>query len=216
MWSSNTNFADRIGFRLVVAPPRCTVMWRHLESSLSPSTSTSCRKPTSFAIPHPSRFESGSTKINCNTSMTRNRRNFVPSLSITVHAIRSLLSVDDYLKKKKKIFCLIFEREGVILRSSTLSIWTHLHGFVNGNDVSSSYVTAWHNCLKWKKTLIARRAFSTSPHGNRRVKPMPVNGVPVGGNKMVESMHKNSTFNSDLLNSLYSSSKRSRKMSSDL
>lgn len=92
MWSSKMNFADKIVELLVAAPPRWIVMCKHRESSLSPVTSTSCKNPTSFAMPHPKRFESGSTSINCSNSITRKRRYFVPSFESTVQAIRSLLS----------------------------------------------------------------------------------------------------------------------------
>lgn len=99
MWSSKMNLADRMGLRLAEPPPRWIVKWRQRESSLSPTTSTSCKSPTSFATPQPSRFESGSTRINCSTSMTKNRRNLVLSFIITVQAIKSLLSRE----REKKI-----------------------------------------------------------------------------------------------------------------
>lgn len=49
IWSSNMNFADKMGVRFVVAPPRWIVMCKQRESSLSPFTSTSWRKPTNLA-----------------------------------------------------------------------------------------------------------------------------------------------------------------------
>lgn len=50
--------------------------------------------------------------------MTRKRRNLVPSLSITVHAIKSLLSVD----KKHVVTRFQQIQIQVILKSNTLSI----------------------------------------------------------------------------------------------
>lgn len=92
--SSNKNFADSKGTLLAVLLDngRWIVICKHLQSSLSPVTSISCKNPTNFATPQPSLFVSGSTKINCKTSITRKRLIFCPSFHTTVHAIRSELS----------------------------------------------------------------------------------------------------------------------------
>lgn len=126
IWSSNINLADKIGERLVVAPPRWIVMWRQRESSLSPVTSTSCRNPTSFAIPQPSFFESGSTRINCSASITKKRRYLVPSFSNTVHAIKSLLSrmKQNSFFQKLHIFCWV-------RRKTYSNPICHRHGCMN-------------------------------------------------------------------------------------
>lgn len=42
--------------------------------------------------------------------------------------------------------------------------------------------------------LLTRRVFSTSPHGSRFTKSMPVSGVPVGGRRMEASIMRYSTF----------------------
>lgn len=72
------NFVDNSGTRLPVLLLKglYIVKCKHLESSLSPATSISCRNPTNFATPQPSLLVSGSTRINCTTSMTRKRRIF--------------------------------------------------------------------------------------------------------------------------------------------
>lgn len=41
---------------------------------------------------------------------------------------------------------------------------------------------------------LTRRVFSTSPHGSRFTKSMPVSGVPVGGSRMEASIMRYSTF----------------------
>ena len=71
MWSSNVKVADNRGTvreagTCKEATPDddlglCTVTWRHLESSLSVTTSKSCKNPTKVATPHPRRVASGST-----------------------------------------------------------------------------------------------------------------------------------------------------------
>lgn len=98
IWSSNTNFADKRGSLLGVFTDkgRCTVMCKHRESSLSPVTSRSCKNPTNLATPHPNLRVSGSTRINCSTSITKNRLIFWPSLVTTVQAIKSLLSTNKF------------------------------------------------------------------------------------------------------------------------
>lgn len=62
MWSSNMNFADRIGVRFVVAPPRWMVICKQRESSLSPVTSTSWRNPTNLATEEIEIFDKINTK----------------------------------------------------------------------------------------------------------------------------------------------------------
>ena len=96
MLSSKINLADSNGTLLddVLDNGLYIVMCKHLESSCTPATSMSCKNPTSLATPHPSFFESGSTNINCITSITRNLLLFFPSFQGTVHAIRSELSAN--------------------------------------------------------------------------------------------------------------------------
>lgn len=91
----------------------------------------------------------------------------------------------------------------ILLKSRALSICTHWLGFVRGNSISFSPLMLWHIRRSRKNTRMARRAFSTSPQGNRLVNPIPVRGVPVGGSRMVESLHRNSTFKTDFTISLY-------------
>lgn len=55
-------------------------------------TSTSCRNPANFVTPQPNNLECGSTKISWLLSIARKRRLLLPSLLITVHVIKSLLS----------------------------------------------------------------------------------------------------------------------------
>lgn len=94
IWSSNMNLVESKGTRLLVL--LLNGLWivkcKQRESSLSPATSMSCKKPTNFATPQPSFRVSGSTRISWIKSMTRNLRIFCPSFQTTVHAIRSLLS----------------------------------------------------------------------------------------------------------------------------
>jgi len=194
IWSSKMKHAESKGTRLVKEPDdngRWIVIWRQRESSLSPVTSISCRKPTNLATPQPSRRVSGSTRINWITSMTRKRRIFEPSLLATVHAIRSLL-----------------------LRSNTLLTWTQVWGLVNGSCVSGSIANNRESPRIKKNTRIARRALSTSPQGNRLLNSMPVIGVPVGGSRMLESIINHSTLRGRFCISLYSSSNMSRNISS--
>ena len=56
MWSSKVKVAERRGKGDPRAPQLglWTVTWRHLESSLSPLTSRSCRNPENLATPQPS------------------------------------------------------------------------------------------------------------------------------------------------------------------
>lgn len=95
MWSLKINLVDSNGTLLPVLLLKglYIVKFKHLESSLSFATSISCKKATNFATPHPSLVVSGSTRINCVTSTTKNQWIFCPSFHTTVHAIKSLLSV---------------------------------------------------------------------------------------------------------------------------
>lgn len=48
------------------------------------------------------------------------------------------------------------------------------------------------------KCQLTRLALSTSPHGSRLLKSMPVSGVPVGGSRIEASIVRYSTFNGRL------------------
>lgn len=138
--SSNTNFADNNG----AARPAVRVRWpwivicKQRESSLSPLTSISCRKPTSLATPHPRRFVSGSTRINCRMSITRNRRSFMPSFIDSVHAMRSELSTNEETQ-----ISTVYAQWNHSVTAASLGISTNRYS-----------VRLW---LDWKETRAMRR-----------------------------------------------------------
>ena len=113
------------------------------------------RNPENFATPQPSLWASGSMRMICMRSTTRNLLCLVPSLRTTVTARRSEL-----------------------LRSSTSPAWTHDSGLERGRQVSFSPWSVRESWRRRKKVLIAFLALSTSPQGSLFRKSIPVRGVP--------------------------------------
>ena len=108
-----------------------------------------------------------------------------------------------------------------IMHGHILPFWGYIINFliIVARDLKTYRVSIliWRskdNCRNRKNVRIDLLARSTSPHGNRFVKSIPVRGVTVGGNSKEASDITNSTFGGLRRQARYSSSNISKNISS--